>query len=55
MKKVVFLLSAALMLGTAVNAQKKNVRIAKSKIMAETPDTKAAREEIGRASCRERV
>lgn len=46
MKKVVFLLSAALMLGTAVNAQKKNVRIAKSKIMAETPDTKAAREAI---------
>ena len=46
MKKIVFLLSAILLMGGTVGAQKKNVSKAKAKILSETPDTKAAKEAI---------
>lgn len=46
MKKIVFLLVALLLIGGDVIAQKKNVSLAKAKILSETPDTKAAKEAI---------
>jgi len=46
MKKIVFLLSAILLVGGSANAQKNNVSKAKAKILSETPDTKAAKEAI---------
>jgi len=46
MKKIVFLLSAILLVGGNAGAQKKNVAKAKAKILSETPDTKAAKEAI---------
>ena len=46
MKKIVFLLSAILLVGGSASAQKNNVSKAKAKILSETPDTKAAKEAI---------
>lgn len=46
MKKVVFLLSAVLLVGGNAVAQKKNVSMAKAKILSETPDTKGAKDAI---------
>ncbi|MCX6309934.1 MAG: hypothetical protein NTY32_14325, partial [Bacteroidia bacterium] len=46
MKKIIFLLSALLLIGGGSFAQKKNVAKAKSKILAEQPDVKGALEAI---------
>jgi tetratricopeptide (TPR) repeat protein len=46
MKKIVFLLSALLLVGGSTFAQKKNVAKAKAKILAEVQDTKGAKEAI---------
>jgi tetratricopeptide (TPR) repeat protein len=46
MKKIVFLLMALLLIGGNAIAQKKNVSLAKAKILSETPDTKAAKDAI---------
>jgi len=46
MKKIVFLLTALLLIGGDAIAQKKNVSLAKAKILSETPDTKAAKDAI---------
>jgi len=46
MKKIIFLLSALLLIGGSSFAQKKNVAKAKSKILAEQPDVKGALEAI---------
>ncbi len=46
MKKIIFLLSALLLIGGSSFAQKKNVAKAKSKILAEQPDVKGAKEAI---------
>lgn len=49
MKKIVILLAAVLVLGGNALAQKKNVSLAKAKILSETPDTKAAKDAILKA------
>jgi len=46
MKKIIFLLSALLLIGGSSFAQKKNVAKAKSKILAEQPDIKGAKDAI---------
>ncbi|MDD4922130.1 MAG: tetratricopeptide repeat protein [Bacteroidales bacterium] len=46
MKKIVILLFAILLVGGNTIAQKKNVSIAKARILSETPDTKAAKDAI---------
>jgi tetratricopeptide (TPR) repeat protein len=46
MKKIIFLLSALLLIGGSSFAQKKNVAKAKSKILAEQPDVKGAKDAI---------
>lgn len=46
MKKIIFLLSALLLIGGSSFAQKKNVSKAKSKILAEQPDIKGAKDAI---------
>jgi len=46
MKKIFFLLAALLLMGEGAIAQKKNVSLAKAKILSETPDTKAAKDAI---------
>jgi len=46
MKKIIFLLFTLLLIGGSTFAQKKNVSKAKSKILAEQPDTKGAKEAI---------
>lgn len=49
MKKIIFFLAAILLIGGDAIAQKKNVSLAKAKILSETPDTKAAKEAILKA------
>jgi len=46
MKKIIFLLSALLLMGGSSFAQKKNVAKATSKIVADPQDTKGAKEAI---------
>jgi tetratricopeptide (TPR) repeat protein len=46
MKKIVFLLSALLLIGGSLFAQKKNVTKAKVKLQAEVPDVKGAKDAI---------
>lgn len=46
MKKIIFLLSALLLMGGSSFAQKKNVAKAKAKILAEQPDIKGAKDAI---------
>lgn len=46
MKKIIFLLSALLLIGGSSYAQKKNVSKAKSKILAEQPDIRGAKDAI---------
>jgi len=46
MKKIIFLLSALLLIGGSSFAQKKNVAKAKSKLLSEAPDTKGAKDAI---------